>query len=84
MGTHFFSVELSDVERQIAIKGLERLTATERAIMQHLVNARSAKEIAGIRNISERTVITHKTNIKNKLGVHSMREIYRILLALSG
>lgn len=54
-----------------------RLTAREREIVQLLAEGKSNKEIAVALNISVKTVETHRANIMNKLGIHSVTELVR-------
>ncbi len=83
MTVHFPLVQLSETERLIASNGMSRLTATEREILNLLVNAYSIKQIARMRNISERTAITHKNNIRNKLGSRNMSEVFKVIIGLA-
>jgi DNA-binding NarL/FixJ family response regulator len=54
-----------------------RLTSREREIIQLLAEGRSNKEVANALNISVKTAETHRTNIMNKLGLHSVSELVR-------
>jgi DNA-binding NarL/FixJ family response regulator len=56
---------------------LRRLTPRETQILQLLAEGKSNKEVAGILDISVKTVETHRTNIMRKLGVHSVVELVR-------
>ncbi|HUF61518.1 MAG TPA: response regulator transcription factor [Verrucomicrobiales bacterium] len=49
--------------------GWESLTPMERAIIKHVAQNRSSKEIGAILFISPRTVGTHRTNISKKLAL---------------
>ena len=51
------------------------LTARQREILQLVAEGRTAKEIAGILNVSLQTVAFHKYNIRNKLGVRTTAEL---------
>lgn len=51
------------------------LTARQREILQLVAEGRTAKEIAGILNVSLQTVAFHKYNIMNKLGVRTTAEL---------
>jgi DNA-binding NarL/FixJ family response regulator len=53
------------------------ISSREREIVQLLAEGKSNKEIAGLLDISARTVETHRANIMLKLGVHSMSELVR-------
>ena len=51
------------------------LTAREREIVRLIVDGKSNKEVATTLNISVRTVETHRSNIMEKLGTHSVSEL---------
>lgn len=54
-----------------------RLTAREREIVQLLAEGKTNKEVAAALNISIKTAETHRTNIMNKLDLHSVTELVR-------
>ena len=54
-----------------------RLTAREREIVQLLAEGKTNKEVASALNISIKTAETHRTNIMNKLDLHSISELVR-------
>jgi DNA-binding NarL/FixJ family response regulator len=54
-----------------------RLTSREREIVQLLAEGKTNKEVASILNISVKTAETHRTNIMNKLRLHSLSELVR-------
>jgi DNA-binding NarL/FixJ family response regulator len=58
-----------------------RLGPREREILQLIAEGRSSKEIAGILNISVKTVSFHRENIKRKLGVRTIAELTRNAIA---
>jgi DNA-binding NarL/FixJ family response regulator len=58
-----------------------RLGVREREILQLIAEGRSSKEIAGILNISVKTVSFHRENIKRKLGVKTIAELTRSAIA---
>ena len=51
------------------------LTIRQREILQLVAEGRTAKEIAGILNVSLQTVAFHKHQIMNKLGLHTTAEL---------
>jgi two-component system, NarL family, response regulator NreC len=53
----------------------ELLTAREREILQLVAEAKSNKEIANLLNLSLYTVETHRSNIMEKLNLHSVPEL---------
>jgi DNA-binding NarL/FixJ family response regulator len=52
-----------------------RLTPREREILQLIAEAKTSKEIAGRLSLSVKTVEAHRTNIMNKLNLHSTSEL---------
>ena len=70
---------LDDFVQQIQQRGLKDsyglLTDREREIFQLLAEGKSAKEIAGILNLSPYTVETHRTHIMQKLDLHSVVDL---------
>jgi DNA-binding NarL/FixJ family response regulator len=54
-----------------------RLSTREREILQLIAEGRAAKEIAGVLNISFKTVAFHRGNIKRKLGLGTTAELTR-------
>jgi DNA-binding NarL/FixJ family response regulator len=52
-----------------------RLTPRQREILQLLVEGRSAKQIAGVLDISARTVEFHKYQMMESLGLHNSAEL---------
>jgi DNA-binding NarL/FixJ family response regulator len=51
------------------------LTTRQREILQLVAEGRTAKEIAGILNVSLQTVAFHKHQIMEKLGLHTTAEL---------
>ncbi len=83
-GKAFFSPAVSkvlaeDYIRQVQQRGVEDpydlLTARERELLQLITEGKSAKEIAGLLNLSIHTVDTHRGNLMQKLNVHSIPEL---------
>lgn len=54
---------------------LDRLTPRERAVMEHLVEGKASKEIAGALGVSVRTVEGHRRMIFVKMGVSSATQL---------
>jgi DNA-binding NarL/FixJ family response regulator len=65
--------------RQLKQKGLndsyELLTDREKEILQLLAEGKSNKEVAAIIDVSPLTVETHRSNLMQKLNLHSTAEI---------
>jgi two-component system response regulator NreC len=83
-GRTFFSpditeVLLEDYVRQLQDKGLqdsyELLTQREKETLQLLAEGKSNKEVATVLNVSPLTIDTHRSNLMQKLGLHSTAEI---------
>lgn len=83
-GNSYFSASISqtlldDHVRYLQKRGLQDsydlLTEREREVLQLLAEGRSNKEVAGVLNLSLSTVETHRTNMMQKLNLHSAAEI---------
>ena len=55
----------------------ERLSPREREIVQLLAEGRSNKEVAGVLNISTRTVENHRAKVMEKLNLRSLSDLIR-------
>jgi DNA-binding NarL/FixJ family response regulator len=56
------------------------LTAREREILQLLAEGNSVKEIAGILNLSAKTIETHRSHLMDKLNAKSIAELTKIAI----
>ncbi|MGA2596513.1 MAG: response regulator transcription factor [Bryobacteraceae bacterium] len=83
-GKAFFSPVISrmladDYMRQLQQRGVEDsyelLTTRERELLQLLAEGKSNKDIARLLNLSLYTVETHRSNILQKLNLHSVPEL---------
>jgi two-component system response regulator NreC len=83
-GKAYFSPEISrimaeDYLRQMQQRGVEDsyelLTPREREMLQMLAEGKSSKEIANLLDLSLHTVETHRSNIFQKLNLHSIPEL---------
>jgi len=83
-GKSFFSPAVSkmlaeDYMRHMQEHGVEDsfdlLTTREREILQLLAEGKSNKEVAGLLNLSLYTVETHRSNIFQKLNLHSTADL---------
>src|SRR5688572_12083888 len=83
-GRSFFSpaiteILLEDYMRQLKGKGLQDsydlLTAREKEVLQLLAEGKSNKEVATLLDVSTLTVETHRSNLMQKLSLHSTAEI---------
>jgi two-component system, NarL family, response regulator NreC len=70
---------LDDHVRYLRKRGLQDsydlLTEREREVLQLLAEGRSNKDVAAVLNLSLSTVETHRTNMMQKLNLHSSAEI---------
>jgi two-component system, NarL family, response regulator NreC len=83
-GKSFFSPTVSrvlveDYMRQLQDRDIEDsyelLTSREREILQLVAEGKSNKDVANILNLSVYTVETHRSNIMEKLNLHSVPEL---------
>lgn len=83
-GKAFFSPAISkvlveDYVRQLELRGMDDsydlLTTREREILQLLAEGRANRDIAALLNLSVYTVETHRSNILQKLNLHSLPEL---------
>lgn len=70
---------LDDHVRYLQKRGLQDsydlLTEREKEVLQLLAEGRTNKEVANVLNVSLSTVETHRTNMMQKLNLHSAAEI---------
>lgn len=83
MSQNYVSILIAPEKVAFGVQGLNLLTVRERQILQMVVNGSSDREASVQAEITVRTIETHKRNIKNKLGVRSMIEVFQILYALA-
>ena len=83
-GKAYFSPAVSrvladDYMRQIRQAGADDpydlLTSRERELLQLIGELKSTKDIANLLNLSPHTIDTHRTNLMQKLNVHSIPEL---------
>lgn len=58
------------------------LTRREQDVMRLIVDGKSAKEIATLLGISNKTVDVHRAHIKEKLGIKSVAELVKMVVSL--
>ncbi|MBI4889394.1 MAG: response regulator transcription factor [Acidobacteria bacterium] len=66
---------LAEPGPQEAPSELEKLTQREREVLQHIVQGRSSREIAGILGLSVNTVAVHRANLMQALGIHRTADL---------
>ncbi len=70
---------VEDYVRQMRERGVEDsyelLTTREREVMQLLAEGKNNKDVAALLNLSLYTVETHRSNIFQKLNLHSGAEL---------
>lgn len=80
-GEKFYSIEISSLLINSIYnkphRGLPFLTNKEKQIIQYLMEGHSSKEIAGILDVSPRTVETHRANVLSKFGLKNTTELIK-------
>jgi DNA-binding NarL/FixJ family response regulator len=70
---------VADYVRKIQTEGLQdpynSLTEREKEVLQFLAYAKTSKDIAALLGLSLHTVETHRTNLMQKLDLHSAAEV---------
>lgn len=83
-GKAYFSPEVSKLLVEDYVQGMQQrgledsyelLTPREREVLQLLAEGKSSKDIARLLELSVYTVDTHKSNLMQKLSLHSMAEL---------
>ncbi len=83
-GRSFFSpaiskILLNDYVRHLKQRGMEDsydvLTDREKEVLQLLAEGKTNKEVAGLLNLGQSTVETHRLKLMQKLGLHNTAEI---------
>ena len=59
---------------------MEGLTGRQREILQLLAEGRSVKDIAGILDVSVKTVETHRMRLMDRLGIHDLAGLVRFAI----
>ena len=59
---------------------IDRLTPRQREILQLIAERHSTKDIAGILNISIKTVETHRAQLMERLGIHDVPGLVRFAI----
>jgi len=80
---HYLSQKITDVVVQEYLQNLPRneptvftvLTSREREVLQLIAEGKSTKQIAGVLNVSVKTIETHRQQIMEKLNMHSIAEL---------
>ena len=77
----FYSVEISSLLINNIYnkpqRGLPFLTSKEKQVVRYLMEGHSSKEIAGILDVSPRTVETHRANVLSKFGLKNTTELIK-------
>jgi DNA-binding NarL/FixJ family response regulator len=67
-------------EEPIAVDPLEGLTQRQREILQLVAEGRSTKEIAGILDVSIKTIETHRARLMERLDIHDVPGLVRFAI----
>lgn len=70
-----------DVKTSAEESPYDKLTDREKQVLKLLAEGHSHKEIASDLNISAKTVITHQTNISQKLNIHSRTALVKYAIS---
>ena len=70
-----------DVKTSAEESPYDKLTDREKQVLKLLAEGQSHKEIASDLNISAKTVITHQTNISQKLNIHSRTALVKYAIS---
>lgn len=71
----------ADADREDSeIPPLERLTMRQREILQLIAEGHTTQEIAGILNISVKTVETHRMQLMDRLDIHDIAGLVRFAI----
>ena len=83
-GERFFSGEILNVLINNVYNKPQRslpfLTGKEKQIVKYLMDGYSSKEIAGVLDVSPRTIETHRANVLNKFNLRNTTELVRNIL----
>jgi DNA-binding NarL/FixJ family response regulator len=63
-----------------SVSPLDRLSAREREILQLLAEGHGTRQMAERLNLSPKTVETHRAQVMDKLGLHSVAELTRLAI----
>jgi two-component system response regulator NreC len=89
-GRRYLSTPLADLVMEDYVRrangkesgtGLDKLSAREREILQLVAEGRSSGQVAEMIHISVRTVDTHRYNVMQKLGIHSIAGLTKFAIA---
>ncbi|MBA4417055.1 MAG: DNA-binding response regulator [Syntrophus sp. (in: bacteria)] len=83
MNQPYLSPKVMDVVVKEYLHGLAKnettvftaLTAREREVLQLLAEGKATKQIASVLNVSVKTIETHRQQLMEKLGIHSIAEL---------
>jgi len=70
-----------DVKTSAEESPYDKLTDREKQVLKLIAEGHSHKEIASDLNISAKTVITHQTNISQKLNIHSRTALVKYAIS---
>ena len=89
-GRRYMSAPLADMVMEDYVRrangqetrsDLDKLSAREREILQLVAEGRSSAQVAKMIHISVRTVDTHRYNVMQKLGIHSIAGLTKFAIA---
>ncbi len=83
LGSRIVGVVLSDYVQQLGSRTdapVAALTSREAEVLQLLSEGKSSKEIAGILEVSVKTIDSHRQNLMSKLDLHSIAELTKFAI----
>ena len=72
---------LIDPNQPVSARASGELTMRQREVLQLVAEGHSAKSVADVLNISQKTVEFHKASMMRQLGLHSTAELIRYALS---
>jgi FixJ family two-component response regulator len=70
------------VEHEDAQRRIETLTPREREVLGHMMEGKPSKVIAGLLDISPKTVDVHRARVFDKMGVSSLAQLVKLVLTV--
>lgn len=69
-----------DKEQALSVDPYDKLTDREKQVLKLIAEGNTHKEIAGLLDISTKTVIAHQTHLSEKLDIHSRADLIKFAI----
>jgi FixJ family two-component response regulator len=79
-----FGAKEPSINNSAAVERLRTLSDREREVLQRIIDGKSSREIADELSISIKTVEFHRSNIREKLCVSGLPELFRLVFQRQG